>query len=79
MRENCKQRHVQDANVKYNSGDVHQKDGTITDGTIQSKPTPDDATSQHPVPPDGGYGWIIMVASFFNSLIIDGVCFRYDI
>ena len=76
MREKCKQRHVQEANVKYNSSDVHQKDGTITDGTIQSKPTPDDATSQPPVPPDGGYGWIIMVASFFNSLIIDGVSFR---
>ena len=79
MRENCKQRHVQEANVKYNSSDVHQKDGTITDGTTQSKPPPEDETSQNPVPPDGGYGWIIMIASFFNSLIIDGVCFRYDI
>ena len=79
MREKCKQRHVQEVNVKHNSSDVHQKGGTISDGTIQSKATPEDATSQHPVPPDGGYGWIIMIASFFNSLIIDGVCFRYDI
>ncbi|KJH47564.1 hypothetical protein DICVIV_06360 [Dictyocaulus viviparus] len=34
-----------------------------------------DVTAQLiPVPPDGGYGWIIVLAAFFSNLIVDGVC-----
>ena len=76
MKDKCRQRPVHEVNVKCNSSDIHHKEAAITDGATESKQTPEDATSQHPVPPDGGYGWIIMIASFFNSLIIDGVCFR---
>ena len=45
------------------------------DQTITSKQTHDDTTLA-PVPPDGGYGWVIMIASFFCNVIVDGVCFR---
>lgn len=27
------------------------------------------------IPPDGGYGWIIMVLSFISQLIVDGIIF----
>lgn len=27
-----------------------------------------------PVPPDGGYGWVIVLAAFFSNLVVDGVC-----
>uniref|UniRef100_A0A915AV94 Major facilitator superfamily (MFS) profile domain-containing protein n=1 Tax=Parascaris univalens TaxID=6257 RepID=A0A915AV94_PARUN len=26
-------------------------------------------------PPDGGYGWIVVIASFFANLLVDGVIF----
>ena len=26
-----------------------------------------------PVPPDGGYGWVIVVAAFFSNFLVDGV------
>ncbi|CAJ0923750.1 unnamed protein product, partial [Mesorhabditis belari] len=27
-----------------------------------------------PVPPDGGYGWAIVMAAFFSNFIVDGIC-----
>ena len=56
----------------------HERDRTITEGTTQtiiSRQALDDTTLP-PVPPDGGYGWVIMIASFFCNVIVDGVCFR---
>ena len=43
-------------------------------------PTPEDHVSDSndkfiPVPPDGGYGWIIMLGSFIANVLVDGVCF----
>ena len=32
-----------------------------------------------PIPPDGGYGWVIMLASFVCNVIVDGVCFSFGI
>ena len=29
-----------------------------------------------PAPPDGGWGWVIVFASFMNNLIIDGIAYR---
>ena len=32
-----------------------------------------------PTPPDGGWGWAVMIASFFTNLIVDGVCYTFGI
>ncbi len=48
--------------------------GGGADGAISSHATVEE--SLVPVPPDGGFGWVIMVASFFCNVIVDGVCFR---
>ena len=39
----------------------------------------DDAESIYdvPLPPDGGWGWLVMMASFFTNLLVDGVCYTY--
>ena len=29
-----------------------------------------------PAPPDGGWGWVIVFASFMCNLIIDGIAYR---
>jgi MFS transporter, MCT family, solute carrier family 16 (monocarboxylic acid transporters), member 14 len=32
-----------------------------------------------PTPPDGGWGWAVMIASFFSNMIVDGVCYTFGI
>ena len=39
----------------------------------------DTAVAREPVAPDGGWGWVVLVASFLSSVIVDGVCFAFGI
>jgi hypothetical protein len=32
-----------------------------------------------PVAPDGGWGWIVVLASFFISVIVDGICYTFGV
>jgi hypothetical protein len=32
-----------------------------------------------PLPPDGGWGWLVVAASFLTNLIVDGVCYTFGI
>ncbi|XP_060073577.1 monocarboxylate transporter 12-B-like [Ylistrum balloti] len=34
---------------------------------------------QPPIPPDGGWGWVITFSSFMVSFLVDGVCFTFGI
>jgi hypothetical protein len=55
------------------------------DGALSQSPdgdtcqSPDDATLDPPMAPDGGYGWVILCASFFVNFLVDGVCFSFGI
>ena len=31
------------------------------------------------VPPDGGWGWVVMIASFFCNVIVDGIIFSFGL
>ena len=30
-----------------------------------------------PTPPDGGWGWVVVFASFINHVIVDGITFTF--
>lgn len=32
-----------------------------------------------PAPPDGGYGWVIVFASFMCNLIVDGIAYTFGV
>ena len=30
-----------------------------------------------PIPPDGGYGWVVTFCSFMVGFLVDGICFTF--
>lgn len=48
------------------------KNGEIVDDDADDGPP-------HIVPPDGGWGWVVMMASFFCNIIVDGIIFSFGL
>lgn len=51
--------------------------------TVELQETNDDDDdidySQLPPPPDGGYGWVIVFASFFCNMVVDGIAYTFGV
>ena len=45
----------------------------------ESATSTDSLSKYIPTPPDGGWGWVIVFASFINHVIVDGVAFTFGI
>lgn len=45
-----------------NGEPVEEEDGQVVDEYVA-------------VPPDGGYGWVVMVAAFLCNVVVDGIIF----
>jgi len=43
------------------------------------EPPGDLADLAPPLPPDGGWGWAVVAASFSANLILDGVCYTFGV
>ena len=39
----------------------------------------DENDCEAPVPPDGGWGWVVTFSSFMISFLVDGVCYTFGI
>lgn len=38
-----------------------------------------DEEDEMPAPPDGGYGWVIVFASFMCNLVVDGIGYSFGV
>ncbi|ESN94057.1 hypothetical protein HELRODRAFT_193822 [Helobdella robusta] len=47
--------------------------------TAKQKRIPPLEELEAPLPPDGGWGWVVMVASFFSNLLVDGILYTFGI
>ncbi|CAD5217559.1 unnamed protein product [Bursaphelenchus okinawaensis] len=77
----------EEENVSYPGDDDSLEDHQLAvDDGFQSSMTLNELLSNYPdlrngetiadhlpVPPDGGYGWVVVAASFFNNLVVDGI------
>ena len=45
----------------------------------QSTVSTDSVSNYIPTPPDGGYGWVVVMAAFFIHVIVDGVTFTFGV
>ena len=45
----------------------------------ESTTSTDSVSKYIPTPPDGGWGWVVVLASFINHVIVDGVAFTFGI
>lgn len=49
----------------------------IKNGEVMDDETDD--VPDHIVPPDGGWGWVVMMASFLCNIVVDGIIFSFGL
>ena len=45
----------------------------------ESTMSTDSVSNYIPTPPDGGWGWVIVFASFLNHVVVDGITFTFGV
>jgi len=45
----------------------------------ESRTDDEECDSDVPLPPDGGWGWVVTLSSFMISFLVDGVCFTFGL
>ncbi|KAL7294650.1 hypothetical protein TKK_0011953 [Trichogramma kaykai] len=81
--ETCSQddRKLEVAVVQQNGNHLTQKELAIPMKDVKDDDEGDEDTAyvEMIVPPDGGWGWVIVAASFMCNLVVDGIMFSYGV
>ncbi len=58
-----------------NTFDDNRKRNESGDSTTST----DSFSKYIPTPPDGGWGWVVVFASFVNHVVVDGITFTFGV
>jgi hypothetical protein len=72
---------VPDENDLAKNRNKFDKPSLILDNIKESKDEAavDDIKTSIIIPPDGGWGWVVMFASFCCNLVVDGIVFSFGL
>jgi len=69
--------------VRFVHADVEDDEINQETATAEGEPDEDgvaaDLDVSLPLPPDGGWGWMVVLASFVTNLIVDGVAYTFGV
>ncbi|XP_052869635.1 monocarboxylate transporter 3 isoform X2 [Anopheles cruzii] len=70
--------------ARRTDSDIACEEAARLTGDQQDDPSPDDDEAgceyhDMPPPPDGGYGWVIVFASFMCNMIVDGIAYTFGV
>jgi len=54
-------------------------EGSIASDSVSFVKSPPLSADAVPVPPDGGWGWVVVLASFTCNLILDGIAYTFGV
>jgi len=54
-------------------------EGSIASDSVSFVKSPPLSADAVPVPPDGGWGWVVVIASFTCNLILDGIAYTFGV
>lgn len=60
-----------------NLNNNNDKDNALAKFDIQKTEESEPTKATIVIPPDGGFGWVVMMASFCCNLIVDGIVFSF--
>lgn len=63
------------------NGQRHSENGQnrlTTEDLLETRQDRDsEVKGSAPLPPDGGWGWVVTFSSFMVGLVVDGICFTF--
>jgi hypothetical protein len=56
-----------------------ESESKLKDADDVAQPAVPESADNPSVAPDGGWGWVVVLASFLISVVVDGICYTFGV